>query len=311
MLIGGTGYQYGDTDFLEYSERLYLDIARRLHEETRPPVTRRPIAVGAALALAKQDYLASLTTLQGIDQKAVLQATLYGLPMTGFDAPAAQPLSSATTRWSRTTDVPVGTPGRTYGLRTADLPVVTDNEAHTKTDSGQTPTSRGCSGPDGVAIQPGAPALPKQIKNVTVAEPGAARRRASGAATTRTSPGQLPLTGAPAIEGSTPNGNFSSAAFWPQRIATANYFGALGRERTDLAGPDARAVPLRRPGGEPGRWPEHAAQLRVGRTSSCSTRPRPTLGRRGRPGGRPTGISAVTGTMAANGVVTFSAQGRR
>ena len=32
VLIGGTGYQYGDTDFLEYSERLYLDIARRLRQ---------------------------------------------------------------------------------------------------------------------------------------------------------------------------------------------------------------------------------------------------------------------------------------
>ncbi len=33
-----------------------------------------------------------LSTLQGIDQKAVLQATLYGLPMTGFDAPGRQPI---------------------------------------------------------------------------------------------------------------------------------------------------------------------------------------------------------------------------
>ena len=32
LLIGGTGYQYGDSDFLEYSERLYLGIARRLRE---------------------------------------------------------------------------------------------------------------------------------------------------------------------------------------------------------------------------------------------------------------------------------------
>ena len=50
-----------------------------------------PVAVGAALSLAKQDYLASLATLEGIDQKAVLQATLYGLPMTGFDAPGRSP----------------------------------------------------------------------------------------------------------------------------------------------------------------------------------------------------------------------------
>ena len=52
--------------------------------------------------------------------------------------------------------------------RTADLPVVTDNEGHTKTDP-VNPDLTWLSGPDGVAIQPGAPALPKQIKNVTVA----------------------------------------------------------------------------------------------------------------------------------------------
>ena len=30
-LIAGTGYQYGDTDFVEYSERLYVEFARELH----------------------------------------------------------------------------------------------------------------------------------------------------------------------------------------------------------------------------------------------------------------------------------------
>ena len=68
VLIGGTGYQYGDTDFLEYSERLYLDVARRLRQG--PQTGADPVAVGRALALAKQDYLASLATLDGIDQKA-------------------------------------------------------------------------------------------------------------------------------------------------------------------------------------------------------------------------------------------------
>ena len=33
-LIAGTGYQYGDTDFLEYSERLYNNFARQLRAGT-------------------------------------------------------------------------------------------------------------------------------------------------------------------------------------------------------------------------------------------------------------------------------------
>ena len=54
VLIGGTGYQYGDSDFLEYSERLYLDVSRRLHETT---AGNAPVPVGTALVQAKQDYL--------------------------------------------------------------------------------------------------------------------------------------------------------------------------------------------------------------------------------------------------------------
>ena len=92
LLIGGTGYQYGDTDFLEYSERLYLGSPSGCARARPTGPTADPVAIGEALALAKQDYLASLSTLQGIDQKAVLQATLYGLPMTGFDAPGREPI---------------------------------------------------------------------------------------------------------------------------------------------------------------------------------------------------------------------------
>ena len=47
--------------------------------------------------------------------------------------------------------------------------------------------------------------------------------------------GLLPLTGAPAIEGSTANTTFESEAFFPQQVVTANYFGALGDSgRTSL-----------------------------------------------------------------------------
>ena len=52
--------------------------------------------------------------------------------------------------------------------------------------------------------------------------------------------GVIPVTDAPAIEGSTPNSTFESDAFFPQRLITANYFGTLGGERPDLADPHAR-----------------------------------------------------------------------
>src|SRR5690606_11639139 len=52
LLIAGTGYQYGDADYQEYSERLYLAFTQRLRVGTGP------VAVGQALVAAKRDYLA-------------------------------------------------------------------------------------------------------------------------------------------------------------------------------------------------------------------------------------------------------------
>ena len=53
VLVAGTGYQYGDTDFLEYSERLYRDFA----EELRAGAAGTPISIGEALAAAKRTYI--------------------------------------------------------------------------------------------------------------------------------------------------------------------------------------------------------------------------------------------------------------
>ena len=58
-VIAGTGYQYGDTDFLEYSERLYKDFAEAFRFGTGP------VSVGDALVSAKQRYLADTPSLGG------------------------------------------------------------------------------------------------------------------------------------------------------------------------------------------------------------------------------------------------------
>ena len=49
-LIAGTGYQYGDTDFLEYSERLYNDFARQLRAGARGDADRGRRGAGAGEA---------------------------------------------------------------------------------------------------------------------------------------------------------------------------------------------------------------------------------------------------------------------
>ena len=47
-LIAGTGYQYGDTDFLEYSERLYRDFASELRAGDGRRLDRRGAGAGEA-----------------------------------------------------------------------------------------------------------------------------------------------------------------------------------------------------------------------------------------------------------------------
>ena len=89
-------------------------------------------------------------------------------------------------------------------------------------------------GVDGVAVQPGPRHSPSRWR--TSPSPDRVLRGVGFRGGDYTdAPGLLPLTGAPAIEGSTPKSTFSSPAFWPQRIVTPNYFGALGESgRTSL-----------------------------------------------------------------------------
>ncbi len=112
-LLAGTGYQYGDTDFIEYSERLYLNVARELRAGTSPA----PIYVGEALVKAKQAYLAATPDMRGIHQKAFLEATLFGLPMLGVNMPNRGFVGSSTTGAFTPTAVPSGPRGRCADAR--------------------------------------------------------------------------------------------------------------------------------------------------------------------------------------------------
>ena len=92
LLIAGTGYQYGDTDLMEYSERLYLNFTRRLR-------TAVPVAVGTALVQAKQDYLADTAVeIDGVVKKSLLVSALYGLPMLSVQLPGGPSTASHSRR---------------------------------------------------------------------------------------------------------------------------------------------------------------------------------------------------------------------
>ena len=84
-LIAGTGYQYGDTDFIEYNEQIYLALAKALRNGNNGG----PISIGDAFVQAKNEYLNNVPVVRGIHQKSLMQTTIYGLPMLKFDLPGS------------------------------------------------------------------------------------------------------------------------------------------------------------------------------------------------------------------------------
>ena len=90
--VGNTGYGLGDTTEIGYSERLSLYFAQELGSRANMPV-------GVALIRAKQRYAGSAPSggFSVYDEKALIEATLYGLPMYRVTVPAPEPARSAGT----------------------------------------------------------------------------------------------------------------------------------------------------------------------------------------------------------------------
>ena len=79
--ILGTGYQYGDTDFLEYSERIYAEFSKQLLYGT----AGQAVAIGEALVASKIAYLGETYDIADLHLKSLLESGLYGLPMLGVN----------------------------------------------------------------------------------------------------------------------------------------------------------------------------------------------------------------------------------
>ena len=81
-LVAGTGFQYGDDELVEYSERIYAEFAHQLRADTGAPVS-----VGDALVQSKLAYLGATPEIKGMHQKALLTSVLFGLPMLSINMP--------------------------------------------------------------------------------------------------------------------------------------------------------------------------------------------------------------------------------
>ena len=222
-LIAGTGYQYGDTDFIYYSERLYLNFSQELRRGTGP------VSVGEALVRAKQAYLTSTGPTRGIHEKAYLITALFGLPMLSVDMPGDR-LSGGgePSIVGGTTPAGAGTPGAALGLETADVTITPDLTLVTKTvttPSGSAIASYFVS-PDGAVVNPAEPALPLDLNNVTV--DGMVLRGVGlwqGSYTDL--PGRRPLVSEAVFDLTDTRPEFASDVHYPIRPWRVSYFDAL------------------------------------------------------------------------------------
>jgi hypothetical protein len=226
-LVAGTGYQYGDTDFLEYSERLYRNLARQL----RAGGAGTPVSVGEALVQAKLAYLAATPDIRGLHEKALLEATLFGLPMLAVNMPAGRGPIPGTAGAVNPVAVSAG-PAASLGLRTFDVgvaPALTPrSQSLVNLQGGPGITAGWLSGPDGVVAKPGEPALPLAVINVTPTDPGLVLRGVGYRGGTFADIGPMvPFTGAATTESRGVHVPFLSPVFYPTTMWTPNYFGAL------------------------------------------------------------------------------------
>ena len=219
--IGGTGYQYGDTDFLEYSERLYLEFSRQLRLGTGP------VSLGNALVAAKQSYLYATAEMSGIHEKSLLEATLFGLPMLSIDLPYGRTIPETNPSILPSSSPFPSNPGYDLGLIYSDIVVEpTLTTVSIPLNNPQTYQAIYLSGKDGVMSNPSEPVLPLEMYNVSLDDyvlRGVGFRGGSYADLEDI----LPLTGAAATDIRGVHTPFITDYFFPVRPWNVNYFGAL------------------------------------------------------------------------------------
>src|SRR5204863_8044842 len=87
--VANTGYGYGDDSAVAETEQLMLFLTQEMGSQAS-------VSVGQALVTAKQRYLGSAPAggFGLYDEKVLLEATLYGLPMLKVSLPAPHPVGA-------------------------------------------------------------------------------------------------------------------------------------------------------------------------------------------------------------------------
>ncbi len=232
-LIAGTGYQYGDSNYTAYSDQYDVDLAGQLEAGT--------VSVGNAMLQSQYQYLADLDGLNSLTEKALLEVTLYGLPMlnvapTGGGQSSEQPRRPACIRSPATPQAPSTAttgPGAALGLYEADVTVPTGNLTRGSVDQDGT-TLTYDSGHERGGGQPRPGRASRADRGRRVSTPNGVNEVLRGVgfwggSYSDTDPSTVvtPLTGDPVTETYEPAAPFASSIFYPETLSNTDYFPTL------------------------------------------------------------------------------------
>ena len=215
--VANSGYGYGDSTSIAYSEELNRLFAGKAVTGAASAAGAN-MTLGEALTTAKQTYKGDLGIVGVYDEKAMAELTLYGLPMYrigGSGAVAPQPPPAAPPVSSFPTDPSTGLHVESFAANAAFDP------------SSPTVTSRGSfySGADGVELEHFRPIQPKAIRALTIPQ-------AHGALLTELTsqdvPNFDPVYARPTVDSSTtePEVTFDDVAF-PSKLQAVTTFKQL------------------------------------------------------------------------------------
>ncbi|MFD4958315.1 hypothetical protein [Microbacterium sp. NPDC058389] len=254
--IGNTGYGLANNITTALSERLLSLYADWIGVQ----VDGTPVSAASALAFAKQSYLGGLGLYSGYDEKALMEAVYYGLPMYTFDAPAKEmPLPE-------TPDLTVSTDG---GLTTASLSFTPAFGQHSAADGSEYLTVDD-QAPLAVA---GQPVLPTIVRTLEQAPAGLTPHGVVLTALTS----EFDTEGTPAV--ATPSVGVPEAAASRTGVAFPSTFGTITHQDTPDGPRDLLVLTPARveipPGGaaRTERFTSFTAQVVYGDASSTDATP--------------------------------------
>jgi hypothetical protein len=224
--IAASGYAYGDTELAEYGERLMINLTKALRTGTGP------VPVGTALVDAKIAYLSGKPSLSGLDEKTLLQYTVYGLPHMAVNMPGQRIIDPGATVIAAVDNVTSG-PGTSFGLGIGEVADGSETVRLTSTltrvdraltdENGGSITASYLTGSDGVVALPVEPILPLETENVSFA--GKVLRGTLFMGGTYTNLDNfIPLTSAATTEGSRGHPAFYTNTFYPSQNWGSNLY---------------------------------------------------------------------------------------